>query len=199
MRSDPSHLSEKLIIFTMGFRLWVVCVCECWGEECGTGKQIGPKIEVVLGDVCVCVEGRGILRSIFQDAVVNSLWGQQPWLTAIKASLTALTPMFQHPWVPGWPQVSSLSNVSPDHLIGLQLWHHISLNNSGLLLVSVMFYLVSDISTEPGHGQILIGLRNWCLSNHIWAGFGCMFGERTRQNALTECNLWTHQLTSDVN
>lgn len=53
MRSDPSHLSEKLIIFTMGFRLRVVCVCECWGEECGTGKQIGPKIEVVLGDVCV--------------------------------------------------------------------------------------------------------------------------------------------------
>ena len=199
MRSDPSHLSEKLIIFTMGFRLWVVCVCECWGEECGTGKQIGPKIEVVLGDVCVCVwRGEGSWDQ-FSRTLWSTLSGaQQPWLTAIKTSLTALTPMFQHPWVPGQPQVSSLSNVSLDHLIGLQLWHHISLNNSGLLLVSVMFYLVSDISTEPGHGQILIGLKNWCLSNHIWAGFGCMIGERTRQNALTECNLWTHLLTSDV-
>lgn len=85
------------------------------GEECSTGKQVGPEIV----RVCACdleMDFPGRLWTLGQLSVESGV----PHLLPLDPPVTALTPMFLHPRVPGQPGIISLSNVSLDHLIGLR-------------------------------------------------------------------------------
>lgn len=113
------------------------------GEECRTGKQIGPEIECVPGDVCE--EGRGILRSIFSGALQPLSLPSHPCSCTLGCQGD-----------PGSQLTAKCFSRSSYRAVVLT--PH-SLNKSGLLLLFRVLYLVPDIMTEPGPGQALIEIH----------------------------------------
>lgn len=134
-RSDPSHLSEKLIIFTQGCRLRGVCVSLCVRRD-----WVADWSRNIVLCVCVCVS-RGILRSICQEhfgPVVHSL-----------RSPAAPTRHQQSPSHRPHTRVV-------DHLIGLRVTNAPG-NKSDALSVSVTLMvscLGPDIIAEPGSSTL---------------------------------------------
>lgn len=119
-------------------------MCVSWrGEECRTGKQIGPEIECVPGDVCE--EGRGILRSIFSGALQTLSLPSHPCSCTLGCQGD-----------PGSQLTAKCFSRSSYRAVVLT--PH-SPSKSGLLLLFMVLYLVPDIMTEPGPGQALMGLR----------------------------------------
>lgn len=107
------------------------------GEECGSGNQISLEI------VCVCVfGGGGVSQDWFSGNPLDLCSNLSPPLSSPSRSLfqessspdplpSELHSPPSHPCscTPTWTRISSLSNVSPDHLIGLRYWHALHSTN----------------------------------------------------------------------
>lgn len=128
-RSDPSHLSEKLIIFTLGYRLQGARACvfvRICGGMTSAGLGSTPEIACTKGwCVCVCVGARDLRIDFPRTLWILGQLSLEPSGPDLLPSelLSPSSLMFLHPLVPGRPRISLLSNVSLDHLIGLRFCH----------------------------------------------------------------------------